>query len=184
MHMVVLDNVTQCFRQCVVSSFLSLSRGPTCNNKRRHSNWNQKDGNQWHAGSQFWGEGLHCSRDVGTWMVETLPDWYLDKRSFPRIFPYKHSSCQDRISDKTESGALFGYVHCVNIFQNIWGQKLANFPPISKIRNVCRQVIGSLRQEFSEKEELMCQPIRSLFFLALNYSIVQSLQFCYCYIWS
>ena len=68
--------------------FLSLlfsSRGETRSNWKRFSTWNKKEGTGRNAQTVYCGERLHCFRNVGMWMVETLRDWYVGKRTLESL---------------------------------------------------------------------------------------------------
>ena len=57
------------------------------------------------------------------------------------------------------SGKLFGYA--IEVPEEL-EKKFANFPPIFKNTNVGRHDIGSLMQDYVEKEGLLCQPRKML----------------------
>ena len=64
--------------------------------------------------------------------------------------------------EQIRSGKLFGYVQCDIEVPDELRKKFANFPPIFKNTNVGRQGIGSLMQDYAEKEGLLCQPRKLL----------------------
>ena len=57
---------------------------------------------------------------------------------------------------------MFGDVQCDMKLPEHQKENFANFPIFFKITNVCRQIFGSLRQEYAEKEELASQLRRTL----------------------
>ena len=60
------------------------------------------------------------------------------------------------------SGQLFGYVQYDIEVPEELKKKFANLPPIFKNKNVGRHDIGSLMQDYAEKEGLLCQPRKML----------------------
>ena len=60
--------------------------------------------------------------------------------------------------------ALFDYVQSDMKVPEHPREKIANFPHIFKNRNVYRQEIGPLMRDYAEKNELMSQPERMIFF--------------------
>ena len=59
-------------------------------------------------------------------------------------------------------GKLFGYVQRDIEVPEELKKKFANFPPIFKNTNVGRHDIGSLMQDYAEKEGLLCHPRKML----------------------
>ena len=64
--------------------------------------------------------------------------------------------------EQIRSDKLFGYVQCDIEMPEELKKKFANFPPIFKNTNVGRHDIGSLMQDYAEKEGLLCQPRKML----------------------
>ena len=79
-----------------------------------------------------------------------------------KSFPYKRSLREESLLELIRTGKLFGYVQCDIEVPEEFKKKFANFPPIFKNTNVGRHDIGSLMQEISEKEGLLCQPWKML----------------------
>ena len=64
--------------------------------------------------------------------------------------------------EQIRSGKLFGYVQCdIEVTEDL-KKKFASSPPIFKNTNVGRHDIGSLMQDYAEKEGLLCQPRKML----------------------
>ena len=80
------------------------------------------------------------------------------KEHLRESFPYKRPLRQDQLLDKIKSCALFGYVQCGIKLPEHLREIFANFWPILKNTNVCRQDFGPLTQEYAEKKKLMSQP--------------------------
>ena len=57
---------------------------------------------------------------------------------------------------------MFGYVQCDIEVPEELKKKFANFPPIFQNTNVGRHDIGSLMQDYAEKQGLLCQPRKML----------------------
>ena len=64
--------------------------------------------------------------------------------------------------EQISSGKLFGYVQCDIEVTGALKENFANFPPIFKNTNVGRHDIGSLMQDYAEKEGLLSQPRKML----------------------
>ena len=77
-------------------------------------------------------------------------------------FPYKRPLWEGSLLEQIRSGKLFGYVQCDIEVPEELKKKFANFPPIFKNTNVGRHDIGSLMQDYAEKEGLLCQPRKIL----------------------
>ena len=73
-------------------------------------------------------------------------------------FPYKRPLREETLLEQKRSGKVFGYVQCDIEVPEELKKKFPNFPPIFKNTNVGRHDIGSLMQEYAEKQELLCQP--------------------------
>ena len=73
-------------------------------------------------------------------------------------FPWQRPLHQDQLLDKIKSDALFGYLQCDIKVPQFLREQNANFPSVFKTTNVHRQDVGSLVQEYAEKEGLMTQP--------------------------
>ena len=76
--------------------------------------------------------------------------------------PYKRPLREESLLEQIRSGKLFGYVQCDIEVPEELKKNVANFPPIFKNTNVGRHDIGSLMQEYAEKEGLLCQPRKML----------------------
>ena len=76
-------------------------------------------------------------------------------------FPYKRPLREENLLEQ-KSGKLFGYVQCDIEVPEELKKKFANFPPIFKNTNVGRHDIGSLMQDYAEKQGLLCQPRKML----------------------
>ena len=76
--------------------------------------------------------------------------------------PYKRPLREENLLEQTRSGKLFGYVQCDIEMTVQLKKKLANFPPIFKNTNVGRHFIGSLMQDYAEKQGFLCQPQKML----------------------
>ena len=100
--MVLVDKVTQCFRQCVVLSFLSLSRGPTCKNKKKDIQTGTKKTEINDMRAHSFEEKVDTVAEI-----RERENWKLYqtdisiKNHLQESLPYKNSSCQDQILDKT-----------------------------------------------------------------------------------
>ena len=81
-----------------------------------------------------------------------------DKENLRESFPYKRPLREETLLEQIKSGKLFGYVQCDIEVPEELKKKFANFPPIFKNTNVVRHDIGSLMQDYAEKEGLLCQP--------------------------
>ena len=77
-------------------------------------------------------------------------------------FPYKRPLREENLLEQIRSGKLLGYVKCVIEVPEELKKKFAKFPPIFKNTNVGRHDIGSLMQDYAEKEGLLCQPRKKL----------------------
>ena len=64
---------------------------------------------------------------------------------------------EENLLEQIRSGKLFGYVQCDIEVSEKLKKKFANFPPIFKNTNVGRHDIGSLMQDYAEKQGLLCQ---------------------------
>ena len=77
-------------------------------------------------------------------------------------FPYKRPLKEEDLLEQIRSGKLFGFVQCDIEVPEELKKKFASFPPIFKNTNVVRHRIGSLMQDYAEKEGLLCQPRKML----------------------
>ena len=77
-------------------------------------------------------------------------------------FPYKRPLREESLLKQVRSGKCFGYVQCDIEVPDELKKKFAIFPPICKNTNVGRRDIGSLMQDYAEKEGLLCQPRKML----------------------
>ena len=84
------------------------------------------------------------------------------KQHLRESFPYKRPLREESLLEQTKSGKLFGYVQCDIEVPDEIRTKFANFPPIFKNTNVGRHDIGSLMQDYAEKEGLLCHPRKLL----------------------
>ena len=84
------------------------------------------------------------------------------KKLLRESFPYKRPLREENLLEQIRSGKLFGYVQCDIEVPEELKEKFANFPPIFKNTNVGRHDIGSLMQDYAEKEGLLCQPRKML----------------------
>ena len=84
------------------------------------------------------------------------------KEHLRESFPYKRPLREESLLEQIRSGKLFGYVQCDIEVPEEFKEKFANFPPIFKNTNVGRHDIGSLMQDYAEKEGLLCQPRKML----------------------
>ena len=84
------------------------------------------------------------------------------KEHLRESFPYKRPLREQSLLEQIRSGKLFGYVQCDNEVPEEFKEKFANFPPIFKNTNVGRHDIGSLMQDYAEKEGFLCQPRKML----------------------
>ena len=66
------------------------------------------------------------------------------------------------ILDRIKPSSLFGYVHCGIKTCEQLREKIANFAPIFKKTNLCRQDAGPQMQGYDEKEDLLSQLRRTL----------------------
>ena len=80
------------------------------------------------------------------------------KQHLRESFPYKRPLREESLLEQIRSGNLFGYVQCDIEVPEELKKKFANFPPIFKNTNVGRHDIGSLMQDYAEKEGLLSQP--------------------------
>ena len=83
-------------------------------------------------------------------------------------FPYRLPLREESLLEQIRSGRLFGYVQCDIEMPEELKEEIANFPPIFRNTNVGRHDIGSLMQDYAEKEGPLCQPRKmliSIFFL-------------------
>ena len=85
------------------------------------------------------------------------------KEHLRESFPYKRPLREENLLEQIKSGKLFGYVQCDIEVPEELRKKFANFPPIIKNTNVGRHDIGSLMQDYAEKQGLLCQPRKMLF---------------------
>ena len=76
--------------------------------------------------------------------------------------PYKRPLRKENLLEQIRSGKLFGFVQCDIEVPEELKKKIANFPPTFKNTNVGRHDIGSLMQDYGEKEGLLCQPRKML----------------------
>ena len=84
------------------------------------------------------------------------------KQHLRESFPFKRPLREESLLEQIRSGKLFGYVQCDIEVPEVLKKKFANFPPISKNKNVGRHDIGSLMKDYAEKEGLLCQPRKLL----------------------
>ena len=84
------------------------------------------------------------------------------KEHLSESFPYKRPLREESLLEQIRSGKLFGFVQCDIEVPEELKKKFANFPPIFKNTNVGRHDIGSLMQDYAEKEGLLCQPRKML----------------------
>ena len=84
------------------------------------------------------------------------------KKHLRESFPYKRPLREENLLEQTRSSKLFGYVQCDIEVPDEIKKKFANFPPIFKNTNIGRHDIGSLMQDYAEKEGLLCQPRKML----------------------
>ena len=84
------------------------------------------------------------------------------KEHLRESFPYKRPLKEEGLLEQIRSCNLFGYVQCDFEVPEELKKKFANFPPIFKNTNVGRHDIGSLMQDYAEKEGLLCQPRKML----------------------
>ena len=84
------------------------------------------------------------------------------KEHLRESFLYKRPLREESLLEQIRSGKLFGYVQCDIEVPEQLKEKFANFPPIFKNTNVVRHDIGSLMQDYAEKEGLLCQPRKML----------------------
>ena len=84
------------------------------------------------------------------------------KEHLRKSFPYKRPLREKTLLEQIKSGKLFGYVQCDIEVPEELKKKFANSPSIFKNTNVGRHDIGLLMEDYAEKEELLCQPRRTL----------------------
>ena len=102
---------------------------------------------------------------VGMWECEW---WNLYKTTtcvkdhLRESFPYKHPLREESLLEQIRSGKLFGSLQCDIEVSEELKEKFANFPTIFKNTNLGRHDIGSLLQDYAEKEGLLCQPRKML----------------------
>ena len=84
------------------------------------------------------------------------------KQQLRESFPYKRPLREESLLEQIRSGNLFGYVQCDLEVPEELKKKFANFPPILKNTNLGRHDIGSLMQNYAEKEGLLSQPRKKL----------------------
>ena len=77
-------------------------------------------------------------------------------------FPYKRPLREENLLEQIRSGKLFGYVQCDIEVPEELKKKFASFQPILKNTNIGRHDIGSLMQDYAEKEGLRWQPRKML----------------------
>ena len=102
------------------------------------------------------------------------------KEHLRQSFPYKQPLREENQLDQIRSGKLFGYVQCDTETPEELKKKFDSFPPILKNTNVFRHDIGSLMQDYTEKERLLCQPRKMLissYFLEIGTLITPLLLF-------
>ena len=78
------------------------------------------------------------------------------------IFPYKRPLSEEQLLQGIVDGKLFGYVQCDIEVPEHLRRYFSNFPPIFENTVVSREDIGSLMNEYAEKENIMAQPRRML----------------------
>ena len=78
------------------------------------------------------------------------------KEHLGESFPYKRPLREETLLEQIRSGKLFSYVQCDIEVPEELKEKIANFRPIFKNTNVGRHDIGSLMQDYAEKEGLLC----------------------------
>ena len=76
--------------------------------------------------------------------------------------PYKRPLREESLLVQIRSGKLFGYVQCDIEVPEELKEKTASFLPIFENTNVSQHDIGSLMQDYAEKEGLLCQPRKML----------------------
>ena len=84
------------------------------------------------------------------------------KEHLRESFPYKRPLREANLLEQIRRGKLFGYVQCDIQVPEELKKKFASFPPIFKNTNLGRHDIGSLMQDYAEKEGLLCQPRKML----------------------
>ena len=84
------------------------------------------------------------------------------KEHLREIFPHKRPLWEENLLEQIKSHKLFGYVQCDIEVPEELRKKIASFPPIFKNTNAGRHDIGSLMQDYDEKEGLLCQPRKML----------------------
>ena len=84
------------------------------------------------------------------------------KEHLRESIPYTRPLREERLLEQLRSGKLFGYVQCDIDVPEELKKKSATFPPIFKNTNVGRHDIGSLMQDYAEKQGLLCQPRKML----------------------
>ena len=84
------------------------------------------------------------------------------KQNLRKTFHFIRPLKKEQLLGKLKLGSLFVFVQCDIQFPVHLRGMLANFPPISKNINVCRQDTGPILQNCAEKEGLMSQPRQML----------------------
>ena len=84
------------------------------------------------------------------------------KEHLRESFPYKRPLREENLLEQIRSGILFGFVQCDIELPEELKKKITSFPPTFKNTNVGRQDIGSLMQDYAEKEGLLYQPRKML----------------------
>ena len=77
-------------------------------------------------------------------------------------FPNKRPLREETLLEQIKSGKLFGYVQCDIEVPEELKKIFANFPTVFQNTNVDRHDIGSLMQDYAEKQVLLCQPQKML----------------------
>ena len=124
----------------------------------------KKEGTGWNAEAVYWGERLHCCPIVGKWMLETLQDWRVRKKTHERIIP-KHLSIA--------SGPVIGQdkIRCIVWERTMWYQTSRTSEKtncqftanLSKNKRTWTK-FRILTQQYTEKDGFMSQPWRKMFF--------------------
>ena len=89
-------------------SLLLLSIGTTCSNWKENSTWNEKEGEGWNVKTVHRKENLNCCRNVGMWMLETLQDWCVSKRTLEKINPIQTSDASRPVIGQDKIGPFVG----------------------------------------------------------------------------
>ena len=84
------------------------------------------------------------------------------KEHLRESFLCKRPLREESLLEQIRSGKLFGYVQCDIEVPEVFKKKFANFPPVFKNVNGGRHDIGSLMNDYAEKEGLLCQPRKML----------------------